>query len=64
MNKRSSFSDSRFSAAWSGPGLWPLCRWELIPTTPQASMESHLMGFADEESRVAGGAMRPIVLDL
>jgi predicted dehydrogenase len=39
-------------------------RQDLIPTTLSASMESHLMGFLAEESRVAGGAVRPVVLDL
>jgi hypothetical protein len=39
-------------------------RQDLIPTTLQASMESHLMGFLAEESRVAGGAVRPVALDL
>jgi hypothetical protein len=39
-------------------------RQDLIPTTLQASMESHLMGFLAEESRVAGGAVRTVALDL
>jgi predicted dehydrogenase len=39
-------------------------RQDLIPTTLQASMESHLMGFLAEESRVAGGAVRTVSLDL
>jgi hypothetical protein len=39
-------------------------RQDLIPTTLQASMESHLMGFLAEESRVAGGAALPVALDL
>jgi predicted dehydrogenase len=39
-------------------------RQDLIPTTLQASMESHRMAFAAEESRTAGGAVRPVVLDL
>jgi predicted dehydrogenase len=39
-------------------------RQDLIPTTLHASMESHLMGFLAEESRVAGGAVRAVSLDL
>lgn len=39
-------------------------RQDLIPTTLQASMESHLMGFLAEVSRVAGGAVRAVSLDL
>jgi predicted dehydrogenase len=39
-------------------------RQDLIPTTLQASMESHLMGFLAEESRVTGGAVRAVSLDL
>jgi hypothetical protein len=39
-------------------------RQDLIPTTLQASMESHLMGFLAEESRVAGGAVRAVSPDL
>jgi len=39
-------------------------RQDLIPTTLQASLESHLMGFLAEESRVAGGAVRTVTLDL
>jgi hypothetical protein len=39
-------------------------RQDLIPTTLQASMESHLMGFLAEQSRVAGGAALPVALDL
>lgn len=39
-------------------------RQDLISTTLQASVESHLMGFLAEESRVAGGAVRPVALDL
>jgi predicted dehydrogenase len=39
-------------------------RQDLIPTTLQASMESHRMAFAAEESRTAGGAVQPVVLDL
>jgi predicted dehydrogenase len=38
-------------------------RQDLIPTTLQASMESHRMGFLAEESRVAGGAVRAVALD-
>ena len=37
-------------------------RQDLIPTTLHASMESHLMGFLAEESRVAGGAVRAVCL--
>jgi len=39
-------------------------RQDLIPTTLQASMESHRMGFLAEESRVAGGSVRAVSLDL
>jgi predicted dehydrogenase len=39
-------------------------RQDLIPTTLQSSMESHLMGFLAEESRVAGGVVRTVSLDL
>jgi predicted dehydrogenase len=39
-------------------------RQDVIPTTLQASMESHLMGFLAEESRVAGGFVRTVSLDL
>jgi predicted dehydrogenase len=36
----------------------------LLPTTLQNSMESHLMGFMAEESRLDGGMARPVRLDL
>jgi len=36
----------------------------LLPTTLQNSMESHLMGFMAEESRLNGGMARPVRLDL
>jgi predicted dehydrogenase len=39
-------------------------RQDLIPTTLQASMESHLMGFLADESRLDGGAVRAVSLDL
>jgi predicted dehydrogenase len=37
---------------------------DLLPTTLQNSMESHLMGFMAEESRLAGGAARAVRLRL
>jgi hypothetical protein len=36
----------------------------LLPTTLQNSMESHLMGFMVEESRLDGGTSRRVRLDL
>ena len=37
---------------------------DLLPTTLQNSMESHLIGFLAEESRVSGGALKPVQLTL
>jgi predicted dehydrogenase len=37
---------------------------DLLPTTLQNSMESHLMGFMIEDSRMAGGEVRAVKLDL